>query len=52
MIDAIVDGLILYDPKSFLQASREKLLVELKEKGVERTAYGWVWPIRAGEKIS
>lgn len=52
ILDAIVDGLILYDPKSFLQTSREKLLVELKEKGIERTSYGWVWPIRAGEKTS
>ncbi|MGB9727227.1 MAG: nucleotidyltransferase domain-containing protein [Nitrososphaeria archaeon] len=52
VLDAILDGLILYDPKSFLQTSREKLLVELKEKGVERTSYGWVWPIRAGEKTS
>jgi len=40
IIDAIVDGVVLYDPKHFLQSSKEKLLSELKEKGVERTSYG------------
>lgn len=50
IIDAIVDGIVLYDPKNFLQRSKEKLLNELKEKGVERTPYGWAWPIRAGER--
>ncbi|NHV99431.1 MAG: nucleotidyltransferase domain-containing protein [Thaumarchaeota archaeon] len=50
IIDALIDGIILHDPKSFLQNSKEKLLRELMEKGVERTSYGWAWPIRAGEK--
>jgi len=50
IIDALIDGIILHDPKSFLQNSKEKLLRELREKGVERTRYGWAWPIRAGER--
>ncbi|NHV05902.1 MAG: nucleotidyltransferase domain-containing protein [Thaumarchaeota archaeon] len=49
-LNAIVEGIVLYDPKNFLQSSKEKLLSELKEKGVERASYGWVWPIRAGER--
>lgn len=52
IIDALVDGVILHDPKCFLQNSKEKLLKELREKGVERTPYGWAWPIRAGERTS
>lgn len=50
IIDALVDGIILHDPECFLQNSKEKLLRELGEKGVERTPYGWAWPIRAGER--
>ncbi len=50
IIDALVDGIILHDPESFLQNSKEKLLKELEEKGVERTPYGWAWSIRAGER--
>ncbi|MGC9085980.1 MAG: nucleotidyltransferase domain-containing protein [Thermoproteota archaeon] len=50
VINAVVEGIVLYDPKHFLQSSKEKLLNELKEKGIERTSYGWVWPIRAGER--
>lgn len=50
IINAMVDGIILYDTGNFLTGLRERLLKELKEKGVERTPYGWVWPIRAGER--
>lgn len=52
IIDALVDGIILHDPKCFLQSSKEKLLKELRDRGVERTSYGWTWPIRAGERTS
>jgi hypothetical protein len=50
VIDALVEGIILHDPERFLQNSKEKLLRELREKGVERKPYGWAWPIRAGER--
>lgn len=50
IINAMIDGIILYDTGNFLTGLRERLLKELEEKGVERTSYGWVWPIRAGER--
>ncbi|MCX8189275.1 MAG: nucleotidyltransferase domain-containing protein [Nitrososphaeria archaeon] len=46
IIEALADGIILYDPQHLLSGFRKKLLKELKEKGVERTSYGWVWPIK------
>ncbi len=46
IIEALLEGIILYDPKRLLGVFRRKLLKELNKEGVERTSYGWVWPIR------
>lgn len=40
VIEALVDGIILYDPKHLLSKFRRKLLKELSENKVERTSYG------------
>lgn len=52
LLEALIDGITLFDPQEILKESRERLLKELKEKGVERTEYGWVWPLKAGEIIN
>ncbi|MEM1985834.1 MAG: nucleotidyltransferase domain-containing protein [Nitrososphaeria archaeon] len=46
VVEALADGIILYDPHHLLSELRKKLLKELSEKGVERTSYGWIWPIK------
>jgi len=51
IMDALCDGIILYDPDGFVAAAKENLLRELREKGVKRTTVGWVWPIAAGQVV-
>ncbi len=51
LLDAFDEGKILYDPKNFLQQSKEELFKELKEKGVIKTDLYWQWPAKFGDKI-
>lgn len=49
IMDALTEGIILYDPERIIEESKKILERDLRERGVEKKKYGWVWPIRAGE---
>jgi predicted nucleotidyltransferase len=51
IMDALTEGILLYDPERIIEESKKTLERELKERGVEKKKYGWVWPIKAGEII-
>ncbi len=51
IMDALTEGIILYDPEQIIEESKKNLEKDLRERGVEKKKYGWVWPIRAGEII-
>lgn len=51
ILDAFADGLIIYDPYGYVTKMKEKLFKELQAKGVRRKSIGWVFPIKAGQKI-
>ena len=51
VMDALHEGIILYDPDGTIARAKHRLIAELKEKGVKRTEYGWVWPIKAGQTV-
>lgn len=52
VLDAIHDGLILYDKAGFLKRRMEKTKEELRRREVKRIDGAWVWPLRkAGEVI-
>lgn len=52
ILDAFDEGVILYDPENFLNNLREKLLRDLREKGVIKTDLYWQWPIKKfGDEI-
>ncbi len=52
VLDAFDEGIILYDPKQFLQNLKQKLFEDLKAKGVIKTELYWQWPMKNfGDKI-
>ena len=52
-LDAVVEGKIVYDPSGFVRKWRNKLVKDLKRKGVQRTDVGWEWPVKnLGEEIA
>ncbi|MFB0561398.1 MAG: hypothetical protein ACETWM_09325 [Candidatus Lokiarchaeia archaeon] len=51
IMEALTEGIILYDPEQTIEESKKNLERDLRERGVEKKKYGWVWPIRAGEII-
>jgi len=52
ILDAFDEGRILYDPDNFLHNLRERILTELKAKGVIKTDLYWQWPIKEfGDEI-
>nr|MDO8082523.1 nucleotidyltransferase domain-containing protein [Candidatus Freyarchaeota archaeon] len=51
IMDALTEGILLYDPEQIIEESKKTLERELRERGVEKKKYGWVWPLKAGEII-
>lgn len=51
VLDAFEEGIILYDPMFFLEKEKQKLFIELKNKGVLKLKWGYSWNIRAGEVV-
>lgn len=51
IIDALDEGIILYDPKGFLKRKKSDLLKELHKKGVTKLRWGLSWNIKAGEVV-
>lgn len=49
IMNALTEGIILYDPEGIIEESKKTLERNLRERGVEKKKYGWVWPIKAGE---
>jgi predicted nucleotidyltransferase len=52
-LDAVVEGKIVYDPSGFARKWRNRLVKDLKRRGVQRTDVGWEWPVKKlGEEIA
>ncbi|MFX1521159.1 MAG: nucleotidyltransferase domain-containing protein [Promethearchaeota archaeon] len=51
IMDALADGIILYDPEKILNKLREKFKEELSKKGIKRTPEGWFRDIKIGEIV-
>jgi predicted nucleotidyltransferase len=52
VLDAIHDGLIIFDKEGFLKRKLEDLKKELKRKSVRRINGAWVWPVKeAGQAV-
>lgn len=52
ILDAFDEGKILHDTDGLLKRLKNKLFIELKEKGVIKTDLYWQWPIKKfGDKI-
>lgn len=51
ILDAFYDGIIVYDPYLYLEKKKQELLFQLEQKGVKRVSYGWIFPIKVGEKV-
>ena len=51
IMDALADGIILYDPERILDKFREKFREKLCKKGIKRTPEGWIRDIKIGEIV-
>lgn len=52
ILDALDEGIILYDPEDLLHQLRKRLFKDLAKKGVIKTDLYWQWPIKYfGERI-
>lgn len=51
IMDALYEGLIIFEKDNFLTKKREELIDWLTRKDVKKTNAGWVFPIKAGEKF-
>ncbi|MEW6040107.1 MAG: nucleotidyltransferase domain-containing protein [Elusimicrobiota bacterium] len=52
ILDAIDEGIILYDPQNYLAVKRDEILFQLKQKGVVKNPLiGWIFPVKIGERI-
>ncbi len=52
LLDAVIEGVILFDPERYLERKREELKRELERKGVRKVNGAWVWPVkRLGDVI-
>ena len=52
ILDALNDGIILFDPNNLVKEIKNKLFRELKEKGVIKREHYWIWPIKnLGDEI-
>lgn len=52
VLDAIHDGIVLYDEEGFLERKIKETKEELRRKSVRRIDGAWVWPIeRVGEHV-
>jgi predicted nucleotidyltransferase len=45
------EGIILYDPKTYLRDSKTKLLKELEAKGVKKKKGYWIWPQKRLDEV-
>jgi len=46
ILDALMHGIIIYDPKRFMEKTVAKLREELRRKGVKETETAWKWPTK------
>lgn len=51
ILDAFEEGIILYDPKFFIEDKKQELIQELNKKGVIKLKWGYSWNIKAGEVV-
>lgn len=52
VLDAIHEGITIFDPTGFIDRKRREIKEELRRKGVKQIKGAWVWPLkRPGEKI-
>lgn len=51
ILDAFEEGIILYDPMFLLEKKKQELFIELKNKGVLKSKWGYSWNIKAGEVV-
>ncbi|MEW6556620.1 MAG: nucleotidyltransferase domain-containing protein [Elusimicrobiota bacterium] len=51
IMDALYEGVILYEKDNFLTKKRDELIEWLTRRGVKKKDIGWVFPIKAGEKF-
>jgi predicted nucleotidyltransferase len=50
VLDAIHDGIVIYDGQGFLKKIIPEAKRRLREQGIKRVGRAWVWPIKtAGE---
>jgi len=52
ILDALNEGIILYDPNGLIDRQKKKLFKELEERGVIKRERYWIWPLKnLGEEI-
>ena len=52
ILSCLDEGKILYDPNDLIKNQKNKLIRELKEKGVKKRSNYWIWPLRKlGDEI-
>ena len=52
ILSCLDEGKILYDPSDLIKNQKNKLIRELKEKGVKKRSNYWIWPLRKlGDEI-
>lgn len=52
ILDALDEGIILYDPYNILSDQKNQLFKELEEKGVIKREHYWIWPLKnLGDEI-
>jgi predicted nucleotidyltransferase len=51
ILDALDEGVALYDPRGIIAATTAAMREELARKGVVKTARWWSFPARLGERV-
>ncbi len=52
ILSCLDEGKILFDPNDLIKNQKNKLIRELKEKGVKKRRNYWIWPLRKlGDEI-
>ncbi len=52
ILSSLDKGKILFDPNDLIKNQKNKLIRELKEKGVKKRINSWIWPLRKlGDEI-
>ena len=53
ILSSLSEGKTLFDPENIIKTQKEKLLNDLKRKGVKKRKDYWIWPIKKiGDEIN